>query len=98
MRLCGQWQLVHLVASELGWRAVFVALDQPIFVVGPPEVDQGQAKFLDGAEGPDPEEVFLQGADEPLGASIALRRSDEGRGGRGSEPGDFRLEVAGQAG
>ena len=32
-------------------------LDQPAFVVGPPEVDQGEAEFLDGAEGPDPEEV-----------------------------------------
>jgi hypothetical protein len=89
LRLCGQWQLVHLVASELGWGAVSMALDQPVFIVGPPEVDQGQVELLDGLEGPDPEQVLLQGADESLGAAVALRRSDEGRGGCGAEPGDF---------
>jgi hypothetical protein len=68
---------------------VAMPLDQPVFVVGPPEVDQGQAEFLDGAECPDPEQVLLQGPDEPLGAAVALRRSDEGRGGCGAEPGDF---------
>ena len=72
-----------------------MSLDRPVFVVGPPEVDQGQAEFLDGAEGPDLEEVLLERPDEPLGASIALRRSDEGRGGRGAEPSDLLLEVAG---
>ncbi len=57
MRLCGQGQLVHLVASEQGWRAVAMPLYQPAVVVDLPEVDQGEAELLDGAEGPDPEEV-----------------------------------------
>ena len=59
-----------------------VALDQPVFVVGLPEVDQGEAEFLDGPEGPDPEQVLLQRPDEPLGAAVALGRADEGGRGR----------------
>ena len=42
-------------------------LDQPASVVGPPELDEGEAEFLDGSEGPDPEQVLLQRPDEPLG-------------------------------
>src|SRR6187455_2440111 len=71
-----------------------VPLDQPAFVVGPPELDEGEAEFLDGSEGPDPEEVLLQRPDEPLGAAVALGGADEGRRRRGAEPGDLLLEVA----
>ena len=93
LELCGQRHGVHLVASELCRRAVTVPLDQPMLVVGPPEVDEGETQLLDGAEGPDPEEVLLEGADEPLGAAVALGRPDEGGRGRGAEPGDLALEV-----
>ena len=79
MRLCGQRHLVRLVASELGWGAVSVALGQPVFVVSPPEVDQREAELLDGPERPDPEQVLLERADELLGTAVALRSPDEGR-------------------
>ena len=62
-----------MVASELGWRAVSVPFDQPAFVVGPPELDQCMAEFLDGAECPDPEQVFLQRPDEAFGAAVAMK-------------------------
>ena len=55
--------------------------DQPVFVVGPLEVDQGETEILDGPECPDPEEVLLERPDEALGAAVALWRPDEGRGG-----------------
>ena len=93
MRLGGQGHGGHLVAPELGGRAVSVPLDQPVFIVGLPEPDEGQAKLLDGAEGPDPQEVLLQRADEALGAAVAFRRTDEVRGRGGAEPGDLLLEV-----
>jgi hypothetical protein len=35
-------------------------LDQPVLVVGFPELDQRLAELLDGLEGPDPEQVLLQ--------------------------------------
>ena len=70
-----------------------VAFDQPALVVGPPELDEGEAEFLDGPEGPDPEEVLLERSDEALGATVALGGADEGGGGRGSEPGDPRATV-----
>jgi hypothetical protein len=69
--------------------------DQPAFVVGLPEVDQREAELLDVAEGPDPEQVLLQRPDEPLGAAVALGGAEEGRRGRGAEPGDLALEIAG---
>jgi hypothetical protein len=84
-----------------------MALDQPVLVVGLPEGDQGEAKFLDGPEGPDPEQVRLQRPDEPFGGeawhatgssampNVALRGADEGGRGSGAEPGGLALEVAG---
>jgi hypothetical protein len=62
-----------------------VALDQPAFVVGPSEVNEGEAELLDGPDGPDPEQVLLQRADEALGAAGVLGGADEGprRGGAG---------------
>ena len=66
-------QLVHLVASEkLGWRAVTMAIDQPAFDIGPPEVDQCEAEVLDTPEAPDLEHVLLERPDEPLGAAVAM--------------------------
>ncbi len=70
-------------------------LDHPAFVVGLLEVEQCQPELLDCPEGPDPEEVLLERSDEALGAAVALGGADEGGGGRGSEPGDLPLEVAG---
>ena len=69
-------------------------LDQRVFVVGPPEVDQGEAQFLDRPEGADPEQVLLERPDETLGAAVAFGRPDEGRRRRGSEPCDLFLEIA----
>ena len=43
-----------------------MALDQPVLVVGPPEADEGEAEFLDGVEGPDPEQVLLEGSEALL--------------------------------
>ena len=40
---------VYWYRLRIARRAVAVALDQPVFVVGPPEVDQGEAEFFDGA-------------------------------------------------
>ena len=67
MRLRGDRLAVQLVAPELGWGAVTVALDQPVLVVGRLELEQRQAEFLDGLEGPNPEQVLLQRPDEALG-------------------------------
>ena len=74
---------------------VAVPLDQPVFVVGLPEVEQGEAELLDGLEGPHPEEVLLERPDEPLGAAVALGRADEGRRALGAEEGDLLLEGVG---
>jgi hypothetical protein len=49
-------------------------------VIGLPELEEGKPEFLDGAEGPDPQEVLLQRPDEPLGAAVALGGADKGRG------------------
>jgi hypothetical protein len=74
---------------------VAVSLDQPVLVVGCPEVDQGLAELFDGVEGSHPQQVLLEGPDEPLGASVALGRPDEGRRGRDAQPSDLALEVVG---
>jgi hypothetical protein len=47
-----------------------VPLDQPSGVVGVAEFEQCEAEFLDGVEGPHPQEVLLEGADEALGATL----------------------------
>ena len=70
-------------------------LDQPVFVVAPPEVDQGEAELLGGPQAPDPKEVLIQRPDEPLRAAVAIGGSDEGRARLGAEPRDLLLEVAG---
>jgi hypothetical protein len=54
-------------------RAVAVAPNQPVLVVGLPEGDQGEPELPDGAEGPEPEGVLLQGPDELLEAAVAPR-------------------------
>ena len=41
------------------------------------KVEQGLPQFLDGVEGPHPEQLFLQGPDEPLGHAVAFRRPHE---------------------
>ena len=66
-----------------------VAFDQPGVVVGFPECEQRLPQFLDGLEGPHPEQVLLQGADEPLGAAIAFRCPHEGGRTVDAEEGQF---------
>ena len=61
-----------------GW-AVAVALDQPVFVVGALEFEQGLAQGLDRFEPADPEQVFLEGADKAFGAAIAFGCANERR-------------------
>ena len=55
------------LGSELGRRAVSVALDRPGLVAGPAELQRREAPLLDGGEGPDPGRVLPQGPDEALG-------------------------------
>src|SRR3954451_5541034 len=73
-----------------------VAFDQPAVVVGLAEREQRLTEFLDGLEGPHPQQVLLQGADEPLGAAIALRGADKGRRTLDAEEGQFSLKVTRQ--
>src|SRR3954454_2998750 len=70
-----------------------MALDQPGRVVGLAELEQRLSEFLDGLEGPHPQQVLLQRADEPLGAAIAFRGADEGRRAIDAEERQFLLEV-----
>src|SRR3954451_24725104 len=70
-----------------------VAFDQPAVVVGLAEREQRLTEFLDGLEGPHPEQVLLQGADEALGAAIAFRCPHEGGRTLDAEEGQFLLEV-----
>src|SRR5687767_1753042 len=70
-----------------------MAPDQPSFVVGPLEVEQGETELLDGVEGPDPEQVLLERPDEALGAAVPFGRPDKGGRRGGAEPGDLLLEV-----
>ena len=68
--------------SELGRRAVSVALDRPGLVAGPAELQRREAPFLDGGEGPDPGRVLLRRPDEALGPqplpSGTRRRAGDG--------------------
>jgi len=66
-----------------------MALDRPGLVVGPREVDEGEAELLDGLEGPDPRQVLLRGPDEALSAAVALGGADEGRRRGCAKPGDL---------
>jgi hypothetical protein len=50
-------------------------LDQPLFIVRVLELLESCLQFLNGVEGPYPEQVFLQGPDEALGAAVAFRRA-----------------------
>src|SRR3954470_4121316 len=72
-----------------------VAFDQLAVVVGLAEREQRLTEFLDGLEGPHPEQVLLQGADEPLGAAIAFRCPHEGGRTLDPEKDEFLLEVIG---
>jgi hypothetical protein len=85
LRLRGHGLAVHLAASEPGWQAVAVSLDQPVRGKGRPEGDQRLAEFLDDVENLPPQHVFLEAADEPFGAAVPLRCSDDGRRGRDAE-------------
>ena len=70
------------LGSELGRRAVSVALDRPGLVAGPAELQRREAPFLDGGEGPDPGRVLPQGPNEALGPqplpSGARRKAGDG--------------------
>src|ERR671910_276651 len=72
---CGQ---AELVGTDLGGRAVAVALDDPGLVVGALELQQRQAQLLDGGEAPYPQQVLLERPDEALDAAVALGRAHEG--------------------
>ena len=70
-----------------------VPLDQPGRVVGLPEGEQRLTQFLDGVEGPHPQEVLLEGPDEPLGTAVALGRAHEGGRTLDAEEAELLLEV-----
>jgi hypothetical protein len=76
-----------------GGRRWAAPLDEPSRVVGLAEGEQRPAQLLEGAKGPDPQEVSLQGPDEPLRASVPLGRVDEGGRALDAEEGDVALEV-----
>ena len=52
-----------------------------MFVESVLELEQCLPEFLDGVEGPDPQQLLLQRADEPLGHAVTLWRPDEARAG-----------------
>jgi len=64
---------MFMVCSFLMWRAVAVAHDQPVLVVGLLEPQEGQAQVLDRLEPAEPEQILLQGKDERLVAAVTLR-------------------------
>src|ERR1700681_2475792 len=72
-----------------------MARDEPSFVVAPGECDEPDAQFLDGFEGPHPEQVLLQGSDEALGDAIALGIAHEGRRSFDAQTFDLVLEIDG---
>lgn len=77
-----------------------MSLEDPAFVVGLAEVQQGETELLHRGESPEPQELLLEGSDEPLdlargrplGAAVALGASDEGGAGLDAEEGDLVLE------
>ena len=95
---CGLQNRAEFFRPHLGGRPVAVALNHPLPVVAPPEVQQRQAQLLDRLEGPHPEQVLLEGADEALGAAVALGLPHEAGRALDAQKGDLPLEVVGEVG
>ena len=83
------------VLTDLCWRPVIVALDEPLVVVEITELLEGLVEVLDVGEGVDPEKLFFEGAPEPLDAAVAFGGTDEGRTGVHAEEAQFSLVGAG---
>jgi hypothetical protein len=90
--LCDVLNVQFLFLPDGGRRAVPVALDEPLLVVGPLGRRQRLAQIFDRVEPADPEQVLLERPDEPFGAAIALRGTDEVRGAPGSEEAYLALD------
>src|SRR3954466_13134745 len=69
--------------------------DEPGRVVDLAKHQQGLTEFLDGVEGPHPEQVLLEGANKALRAAIPLGSPHEGRRTLDAEEGKFLLESIG---
>jgi len=80
-------------------RSVADPPDDPVVVEALGELPEGPVEFLDGVEGPEPEELFLEGSDEPpqpeLGASVPFGLPDEGRAGGDADGLELVLEGVG---
>src|SRR3954462_6714245 len=69
--------------------------DEPGRVVALPKDEQRLTEFLDGVEGPHPEQVLLEGANKALRAAISLRRPHEGGRACDAQKGKLLLEGVG---
>ena len=80
-------------------RSVADPPDDPVVVEALGELPEGPVEFLDGVEGPEPEELFLEGSDEPpqpeLGASVPFGLPGEGRAGGDADALELVLEGVG---
>ena len=56
------------------------------------ELQQRLPQFLDGVEGPHPQQLLLQRADEPFSHAVALRGPDEAWAGFDPQEAEFLLE------
>ncbi len=75
-------------------RSVAGPPDDPVVVEAAGEVAEGPVKFLDGVEGPEPQEQIFEGSDEPLDASVPFGLPDEGRAGGDTDGLELVLEDA----
>src|SRR3954453_10422516 len=87
-----------------GWKLVLphgcgclepVPFDEPGRVVDLPKDEQRLTEFLDGVEGPHPQEVLLERANEALGTAIPLGSPHEGRRTLDAQEGKLLLEGVG---
>src|SRR3954451_20884353 len=69
--------------------------DEPGRVVDLPKNEQRLTEFLDGVEGPHPEQVLLEGANKALRAAIPLGSPHEGRRACDAQKGELLLEGVG---
>ena len=76
-------------------RSVADPPDDPVVVEAMGELPEGPVEFLDGVEGPEPEELFLEGSDEPFDATVPFGLADEGRAGGDADGLELVLEGVG---
>ena len=73
-------------------RSVADPPDDPVVVEAAGEVAEGPVRFLDGVEGPEPQELAPERSDEPFDASVPFGLPYEGRAGGDADGLEFVLE------